>query len=286
MLDLRIFRIAVFLLALTSVPVVGSGVAFAQEEDQADDDSSIDEALDEAEHQAEDPRGEASVINGTNETLSVSVISWRDLPFQTVKRQTFDYSCGSAAVATLLTYVYGRKTTESDVFRTMFADGDQKKIRREGFSLLDMSKYLNKLGYKASGYKLNLKIVEKHKIPFIALINRDGYMHFVVVKSVVGPAVLIGDPSKGNMIVPRDEFEKMWTGVSLVVKNNARAARSFFADAKEWSYAHPAAIPGMGEHPALDSVSLPFPNWQIAPTRLDTLSAINNFTSNVSNYTH
>ncbi len=34
----------------------------------------------------------------------VGVISYRDLPFQTVVRQQYDFSCGSASLATLLRY--------------------------------------------------------------------------------------------------------------------------------------------------------------------------------------
>src|SRR5690606_40798166 len=53
-----------------------------------------------------------------------------------------DFSCGSAATATLLTYQYGHPVTELEVFRQMYAQGDQARIRKEGFSLLDMRRYL------------------------------------------------------------------------------------------------------------------------------------------------
>jgi len=215
----------------------------------------------------DDPTRKASVDvgNGLVETLSVPVISWRDLPFQTVKRQAFDYSCGSAAVATLLSYVYGIPASEKEIFETMFEHGDQEKIRKEGFSLLDMSRYLNNRGLKAKGYKLDFATIEKHKVPFIALINHDGYNHFVVVKSLKGPQVLVGDPSKGNVVYSRRDFARAWNGISLVVTNQANKAREAFADAREWRYARATALASAGNEFANDSVPQSFPNWQIAP---------------------
>ncbi|MDD5586459.1 MAG: C39 family peptidase [Alphaproteobacteria bacterium] len=229
---------------------------------------------------SEDPTNRASVDvgNGMIETVSVRVISWRDLPFQTVKRQAFDFSCGSAAVATLLSYVYGLPASEEHVFKTMFAHGNQNKIRREGFSLLDMSRYLNSRGLKAKGYRLDFARIEKHKAPFIALIKHDGYSHFVVVKSMKGPLVLVGDPSKGNVVYTRQDFAKVWNGISLVVTNEARKAREAFADSADWHYARATAFAALGNDIVNDSVDLPFPNWQIAPTGLDIIQStvINN----------
>jgi predicted double-glycine peptidase len=255
---------------------------YAEPEESDESAKSIEEALAESAMHEKPDEGLATVINGTHESLDVRVVSWRDLPFKTVKRQTFDYSCGSAAVATLLTYVYGRQTTESEVFKDMFESGDKEKIRREGFSLLDMRNYLRRRGYNAAGVKINYKAIEKHKIPFIALINRDGYMHFVVVKSVAGSMVLIGDPSKGNVITSREDFMAMWNGVSLIVTNQARAARGFFADRAEWSYAHPVVSTNASERPGIDSVNVPFQNWQIAPTGLNVLSSMNEVTSSLT----
>lgn len=132
------------------------------------------------------------VNNGQKgEIINVGLTSWRDLPFKTVKRQTYDYSCGSAAVATLMTYIYGYPVSEKEVFKEMFLKGDQNKIRREGFSMLDMSHYLNAQGLEAKGYKITVNEIEKYKLPFIALVNSKGYNHFVVVKTLDNDRVLM-----------------------------------------------------------------------------------------------
>lgn len=217
----------------------------------------------------------ASVANGRRETLDVGVISWRDIPFQTVKRQALDYSCGSAAVSTLLTYIYGRKVNEGAVFKAMFETGDKDRIRREGFSLLDMSNYINGLGFKSVGYKVSLNEMEKSRAPFIALINDNGYNHFVVVKSIKGRYVLIGDPNKGNVILARNAFEKSWNGIALVITNYARKAHDFFDNEKEWTLARRPADASSAGDVGTDTAALPSMQWQVAPARVELLSSLN-----------
>lgn len=227
--------------------------------------------------------GNASVrvFSGKRKTINVPVKSWRDIPFQTVKRQALDYSCGSAAVSTLLTYVYDHKTSEGDIFKAMFKAGNQEKIKKEGFSLLDMSNFLNKKGFKAIGYRVKLDVIESKKVPFIALINNKGYNHFVVVKSISGPYVLVGDPSKGNKIFKRAAFNKMWNGIALIVTNHAKKARSHFKNKKEWTYARALALPSEGNQMGVDRAALtPIP-WQVAPSGIDVLNTALTSTTSV-----
>src|SRR5262249_12007722 len=110
-------------------------------------------------------------------TFKVHVVSMREARFQTIILQKYDYSCGSAALASLLTYHYGRPTTEETVFKAMFDTGDQAKIQREGFSLLDMKVHLARQGLTADGFKITLDRLEKLGVPVIPLINTGGYRH-------------------------------------------------------------------------------------------------------------
>ena len=149
---------------------------------------------------------------------SVSVMSWRDIPFRTVVRQQYDYSCGSAAVATLLRFHYGTEVEESDVFESMFERGDQERIRRVGFSMLDMRSYLETRGYTADGLRLDLDRLATLDVPAIALITHDNYRHFVVVKGISSDRVLVGDPTFGLQTYTRAEFEAVWNGVVLAIR--------------------------------------------------------------------
>src|SRR5690606_41088938 len=65
--------------------------------------------------------------------FTVQVRSIKEARIATTIRQRYDFSCGAAAVATLLTYHYRDPVTEPEVFNGMFERGDQALIRREGF---------------------------------------------------------------------------------------------------------------------------------------------------------
>lgn len=159
-----------------------------------------------------------------------------DLRFHNIKRQKHDFSCGSAALASLLTYHYNRPVEEKSVIEVMYRNGDKAKIRKEGFSLLDMKNYLQSLGLRANGYQEGLDKLVKVGIPAIVLINRKGYMHFVVVQGVTKNKVLIGDPALGRKVVKRKEFEKMWQNkILFVVDDDLKLARRTFNTEYAWN---------------------------------------------------
>lgn len=168
-------------------------------------------------------------------SYTVSVMSWRDIPFRSVVRQQYDYSCGSAAVATLLSFHYGLRVGEGEVFQAMYARGDQERIQRVGFSMLDMRSYLETRGFAADGLRLSLDRLGELNIPAIALVTHDDYRHFVVVKGVTADSVLVGDPTFGLLTYSRAEFEAMWNGVVLAVRRAPEGvAAPRFNEAEEW----------------------------------------------------
>lgn len=150
--------------------------------------------------------------------VTVPVASLREVPFKTVVRQKYDYSCGSAALATLLSHHYGRPVNEASVFQAMYAAGDKAAIQKLGFSLFDMQTYLKTLGLQSDGYKTSLDKLQKARAPAIAVLHQGSYSHFVVIKGVSDDRVLIGDPSRGLKTYARSEFEQMWDGVLFVIK--------------------------------------------------------------------
>ncbi|QID16820.1 C39 family peptidase [Nitrogeniibacter mangrovi] len=156
-------------------------------------------------------------------------------------QQQYDFSCGSAALATLLTHHYGYAVTEQVVFRVMYLRGDQAKIRREGFSLLDMKNFLAANGFASDGFEAPLEALTKAKVPAIALVSEMGYHHFVVIKGLQDGRVLIGDPARGTRAVSRSAFEAMWHNkILFVIKNHLEAAR--FNRAADWRVAPRAPL--------------------------------------------
>lgn len=174
--------------------------------------------------------------------------------FLTVVRQQYDFSCGSAALATLLRFHYDDAQSEQSVFVGMFRDGDQAQIRRLGFSLLDMKRYLAARGIAADGYRVTLEQIAKARVPGIALIDFDGYKHFVVVKGIENGMLLLGDPSLGLRREDVRTFQRQWNGVFFVVNGRTGTAMRHFNQAvdlelspgaKFYAQAEPLSLAGL-----------------------------------------
>lgn len=166
-------------------------------------------------------------------SYALKVTSLRDMPFRTVVRQQYDYSCGSAALATLLNHHYGLPVGEAEVFKDMYAQGDQAKIRQVGFSLLDMKRYLAARGFPADGYKMTYAQLLKARTPAITIIQVKTYRHFVVIKGARGDKILVGDPAAGLHAYSRAEFEKVWQGVVFAI-HDAPQIKAVYNDHAEW----------------------------------------------------
>jgi predicted double-glycine peptidase len=192
---------------------------------------------------------------GTGDVI-MPVVSMRQARLAGTLLQKYDFSCGSAALATLLTHHYGYPVTEQMVFEEMYARGDKKKIHREGFSLLDMKRYLAAHGFQADGFEQPLDKLNEARVPAIVLINENGYHHFVVVKGVQADRVLIGDPAQGTRALPRKTFEAIWkNNLLFVVHNRMESAR--FNLAADWRVAPRAPLGGGVGREGLSHITLP-----------------------------
>jgi predicted double-glycine peptidase len=163
------------------------------------------------------------------------VTSVQEMRFAGVIRQQFDFSCGSAALATLLRFHYNFDVREDNAFRGMWASGDRAQIRNVGFSLLDMKRWLGTRGLSADGYEVTLDQIAETGLPGIALIAVKNYRHFVVVKGVSETEVLLGDPSVGIVIMPREEFQQAWNGIYFALADDPEIARRNFNSGQQWA---------------------------------------------------
>jgi predicted double-glycine peptidase len=197
---------------------------------------------------------------GGGGSFSLPIDSMKQVRFGTIVRQEQDWSCGSAAVATLLTYHYNHPMTEAEALSAMFARGNQAKIRREGFSLLDIKRFLESLGYQANGFETSIDRLARVNVPAIVIINDNGYNHFVVVKGLRHGNVLLGDPAKGNRVVSRTAFDAMWQSRIVFVITSRRDGVAFnFSE--DWRFMAAPLGEGVGRD-ALGSLLLarPGPN--------------------------
>ena len=138
------------------------------------------------------------------------ISSYRDEAFANIVRQHTDFSCGAAALATILKYAYGMDITEPEMIRGLFRVSDPQTARQRGFSLLDMKSYLETIGMQGAGYQVSFAALLKVRVPVIVLLNMRGYEHFVVVRHATPDAVFVADPALGNRGMPSDLFQQDW----------------------------------------------------------------------------
>ncbi len=160
--------------------------------------------------------GFAGVLpNGALYTQPVE--SMREARFRHLVRQQTDYSCGAAALATILRHGYHLDADEDTVIEGMLTLADPDIVRERGFSLLDIKRYVESLGMRGRGYRVDEDRLRSLRVPGLVLMDVRGFRHFVVLKQVRGDLVELGDPILGNRSIPLPEFLAAWPSRAVFI---------------------------------------------------------------------
>lgn len=143
--------------------------------------------------------------------------SVRERKFEDLVQQKTDFSCGAASLATILRQAYWLDVDEEQVIEGMLAHSDQDLVRVQGFSMLDMKRYVESLGMRARGYRVAQETLSDIRIPVVVLMDIRGYKHFVVMQRVHQGWVYIGDPVLGHKRYKVEDFVKGWNGIIFAV---------------------------------------------------------------------
>lgn len=157
------------------------------------------------------------ILNAAAGATEYRVRSARALRDAGVVKQRYDYSCGSASLATLLTYGLNDPVDEDVLLRALLEplSADQLgALQKRGLSLLDLQHLAQQRGHKALGFRVHQSQLEKLSRPVIVFIKPQGYEHFAVFKGLRGDRVHLADPSLGNVRLPLYRFLDMWADAS------------------------------------------------------------------------
>lgn len=177
--------------------------------------TTIKQPIDQPEQQFRLPVGQISpsVVSQPITIKPQSVIK-----FKNIVHQAYDYSCGSAALVTVINSYLGIDITEKDAMEGMMAHGEREKIvARRGFSLLDMKRYLATLGSEGNGFRGEISDLETLKVPAVVPIDYAGFKHFVVFRGIRDGKVFVADPAMGNIIFSVAEFKELWDKNTLFI---------------------------------------------------------------------
>lgn len=137
-----------------------------------------------------------------------------------VIKQQEDYSCGAAALATLMIYYFGENTSEKEILDRLEArltEEEKKNRALRGFSLLDLKQVAEEKGYRAAGFKLTMSQLAQVTAPVIIYIEPFGYKHFAVYRGMKQDRIYIADPSRGNLRMSIGRFLDEWSGIVFVL---------------------------------------------------------------------
>jgi predicted double-glycine peptidase len=144
--------------------------------------------------------------------IKTAIKSFLEIREQNLVRQGWDISCGAAALSTILTYDFDDPYSEPTIAVSILTNTDPEIVRaRGGFSLLDLKRFAQAVGYDARGYGgLTLDDLAASTVPVILAVRIREFDHFVVYRGRYAGRVLIGDPAFGNITLSEDRFASIW----------------------------------------------------------------------------
>ena len=159
--------------------------------------------------------------------------------FRGIVRQAYDYSCGSAALTTLLNGYVGTQLNEQQTMSGLLRYGEYERIiERRSFSLLDMKRFVAALGLESGGYRGEFSDLVKQGQPAIVPISYAGFKHFVVYKAYKNGRVYVADPALGNISFDEERFKEVWENNTLFLINVAPQNRQTMLALQEKDLRH------------------------------------------------
>ena len=134
----------------------------------------------------------------------------RMLPVTVIKQQsTFD--CGPAALATLLSF-HDPELADPAVLAAMVPLGTAEfdRIRREGFSLLQLAIMAEALGWQPTLSTISQLKLHAMRLPALVHLTLPSGPHFSVLVGLAGQRVIFADPSQGFQWWSREQFVDAW----------------------------------------------------------------------------
>lgn len=143
-----------------------------------------------------------------NQIINQPINNFKSLRDKDIVKQNFDFSCGAAALATLLNSFYGLNLSEEIILKAM-----HKENYRASFE--DLQKVLPQFGFKGQGYAISFEQLTKLKIPVIIYVKYRNDEHFSVLRGIDSHTAWLADPSLGNRTFSRNQFLEMWETVKV-----------------------------------------------------------------------
>jgi len=128
--------------------------------------------------------------------------------------QTRNYTCGPAALATLLQRL-GVNTTEDEL-------AELAGTTEDGTTMQGLVEAARARGMNAAGMRLSISELMENMIAYTI---SGGVGHYTVINDITGDIVKLADPSLGNIEMSIDEFAEIYSGYALVISDSNNPAQ-------------------------------------------------------------
>ena len=171
-----------------------------------EDGEDLDESEEDDDEDAEDDDEHTDDEFAVDSTTAKRRTRLNDLPL-IVQHDQMD--CGAACLAMVLRF-YGKRISVARL-RGMLG------VSIDGSSLADLDRVSGLVGLDSAAVEVELEGLADLRLPAISLMAH----HFIVVYHVDEDYVLVSDPAIGRLRIEREEFQRSYSGISMLLKPNA-----------------------------------------------------------------
>jgi predicted double-glycine peptidase len=159
-------------------------------------------------------------VRDADHIFAKSTCNWKQIHEMHIVMQKRDYSCGAAALATILRYYWGDDATEEQILlaiEKILTPEEMKDRIKNGLAISDIRRAAVDMGYLSTIGTLTFQKLTESKVPLIVAIKPQGFNHFVVYRGVDCDYVYLADPIRGNIRVPFLVFIGQWQKNAVLV---------------------------------------------------------------------
>ena len=159
-------------------------------------------------------------VRDREHNVQMRVRSWQELQRRNVVMQRRDYSCGAAALATLLRYYWNDPVSEEDILQVLdkLLTVEETKDRiKNGLAISDLRRAAVKMGYLSTIGTMSFEKLTESRVPLVVPIKVNKIDHFVVYRGTFDGYVYLADPGRGNVRTPVHEFRQQWNDNAVLV---------------------------------------------------------------------
>ena len=172
------------------------------------------------------------ILTGCQTVSTTKPLSLIELRTKGAVLQSHQYTCGAAALATLMT-ILGRPTTEAEILEVVFEEEILLEVDEEigiylpGLTLADLERAARAKDFRVVSVKAHtgeeaIKAIESLRPVIVRLLLYGDILHFVVIKEVQNGWVYLSDPSYGNFKIPLRQLYRAWAAGDKIILTISR----------------------------------------------------------------